>query len=91
MIQLEYWLNGDWREVIRYDHDRDAAGGHDITTEGLHRDAYRDGEKHSVEQVTGPIPANKGFNAAEADLHENAEEYIKRFESWHGIKNGANL
>jgi len=31
MIQLEYWLEGDWREVVRYDHDRDAAGGHYIT------------------------------------------------------------
>jgi len=58
---------------------------------GLHRDVYRDGEKHSIEQVTGPIPANEGFTAAEADLHENAERYIKRFESWHGINNGANL
>jgi hypothetical protein len=36
MIQLEYWLEGDWREVVRYDHDRDTAGGHDITEEGLH-------------------------------------------------------
>jgi putative transposase len=35
MIQLEYWLEGDWREVVRYDHDHDAPGGHDITEEGL--------------------------------------------------------
>jgi hypothetical protein len=91
MIQLEYWLDGDWREVVRYDHDRDATGGHDITTDGLHRDIYRNGEKHRVEQVTGPMPANEGFNAAEEDLHDNAETYIRRFESWHGIKNGTNL
>ena len=26
MIQLEYWLEGDWRGVVRYDHDRDAPG-----------------------------------------------------------------
>jgi len=91
MIQLEYWLDGAWREVVRYDHDRDAAGGHDITTEGLHLDVYRDGDKHRLEQITGPIPANEGFTAAEADLHENAEQYIRRFESWHGINNGANL
>ena len=91
MIQLEYWLGGEWHEVVRYDHDRDAAGGHDITTEGLHRDIYRDDEKYRTEQVTGPIPANKGFNAAEEDLQDNAEGYIKRFESWHGIKNGTSL
>jgi len=58
---------------------------------GLHRDVYRDGDKHRLEQITGPIPANEGFTAAEADLHENAEQYIRRFESWHGINNGANL
>ena len=77
--------------MVRYDHDRDAAGGHDITTDGLHQDVYRDGEKHRVERVTGPISANEGFNAAEEDLQQNAERYIRRFESWHGIKNGTSL
>ena len=91
MVQLEYWLDGDWREVVRYDHDRDAEGGHDITTEGLHHDVYRDGEKERTERVTGPIPADEGFNHAEDDLAKNAEEYTKRFESWHDIKNGTNL
>jgi hypothetical protein len=33
VIQLEYWLDGDWREVVRYDHDHDAPGGHDVTEE----------------------------------------------------------
>lgn len=90
MIQLEYWLAGEWREVVRYDHDRDSVGGHDITTAGLHRDIYRHGKKVRVEQVTGPIPANEGLNAAEEDLQENAEAYIKRFESWHEINDGTN-
>jgi hypothetical protein len=36
MVQLEYWLDGDWREIIRYDHDQVAPGGHDIIEEGLH-------------------------------------------------------
>jgi len=79
-----------WREVVRYDHDRDSAGGHDITTDGLHRDIYRHGAKDRVEQVTGPIPANEGFNAAEEDLQENAEAYIRRFESWHEINDETN-
>jgi hypothetical protein len=43
VTQLEYWHNGDWRAVVRYDHDADAEGGHDVTEEGLHRDVYRDG------------------------------------------------
>ena len=31
--------------------DRDAAGGHDITEEGLYRDSYRDGENIRIEEV----------------------------------------
>lgn len=84
-VQLEYWFDGDWEEVVRYDHDATAAGGHDVTTEGLHRDVYREGEKIAVERVTLPIPANEGFNYAEADLKENAQQYINRFERWHDI------
>jgi len=91
MIQLEYWLEGDWREVVRYDHDRDAPGGHNITEEGLHRDVYRDGEKIRSEDVSPPIPANEGFDAAEEDLRENVEGVIKRFEKWHGVKDRSDL
>lgn len=65
MTQLEYWLDGDWQAIVRYDHDRDAPGGHDITKEGLHLDIYRDGTKVRTERVTGPIPANDGFEVAE--------------------------
>lgn len=85
MAQLEYWLDGGWKEVVRYDHDKYAKGGHDITSEGLHRDVFRDGEKYEVVEVTGPIPAGKGFDAAEEDLHENVQRYIERFETWHNI------
>lgn len=91
MIQLEYWLEGDWREVVRYDHDRDTPGGHDITEDGLHRDVYRDGEKLRSEKVSPPIPANQGFDAAEEDLQENAEGFIKRFEQWHGVNDKSDL
>jgi hypothetical protein len=86
MVQLEYWLDSDWREIVRYDHARDAPGGHDITEEGLHRDVFRDGEKVETVQVSGPIPANEGFNYAEDDLRKDAEHYTKRFEQWHDIK-----
>jgi len=85
VAQLEYWLDGGWKEVVRYDHDKYAKGGHDITSEGLHRDVFRDGEKYEVVEVTGPIPAGKGFDAAEEDLHENVQRYIERFETWHNI------
>lgn len=91
MTQLEYWLSGDWRAVVRYDHDAVAPGGHDITDEGLHRDVYRDGEKVDTVQVTPPIPANDGFDFAEEDLAKNAERYIKRFEQWHDIRDRTDL
>jgi len=85
MIQLEYWLDGNWRVVVRYDYDRHAPGGHDITDEGLHLDVYRDGAKVRTERVTGPIPATDGFDGAEADFRENAKRYVRRFERWHDI------
>jgi len=71
----------DWREVVRYDHDCDASGGHDATEDGLHRD----GEKHREEAVSPPIPANEGFDHAEEDLRENVERFVRRFERWHGV------
>lgn len=85
MVQLEYWLEGDWCEVVRYDHDRDAPGGHNVADEGLHRDVYRDGEKLRSEEVSPPISANEGFDAAEEDLRENIEGFVNRFERWHGV------
>jgi len=91
MIQLEYWLDGEWVEVVRYDHDASAEGGHDVTEEGLHRDVYREGAKLRSESVSGPIPANDAFEHAEEDLRENAERFIKRFEQWHDIRDRTNL
>jgi hypothetical protein len=91
MVQLEYWLDGKWRPVVRYDHDRDAEGGHDITEEGLHMDVYRNGEKLRSEDITGPIPAAEGFDYAEEDLRENVQQYIKRYERWHDIRDGSSL
>ena len=85
VIQLEYWLDGDWHEVVRYDHDRDAPGGHDVTEAGLDRDVYRDGEKHRTEEVSPPVPANEAFDYAEEDLREHVEAFVKRFERWHGV------
>jgi len=91
VVQIEYWLDGGWQAVVRYDHDEDAEGGHDVTEEGLHRDIYRDREKIRTEGVTGPLPANKAFEYAEEDLKEHAEEYVRRFEKWHGVKDRTDL
>ncbi|PSP91602.1 hypothetical protein BRC87_02515 [Halobacteriales archaeon QS_4_66_20] len=43
------------------------------------------------EEVSPPIPANDGFDAAEEDLCGNVEGLIKRFETWHGVKDRSNL
>jgi len=77
VIQLEYWLDGDWREVVRYDHDRDAPGGLDVTEEGLHRDVYPDGERCRTEDVSQPIPANEAFDYAEEDLREHIKQLLR--------------
>jgi hypothetical protein len=89
MIQVEYWFDGDWRIVVRYDHDQASPGGHDVPSEGLHRDIYRDGKKYRTEEISGPIPANRGFDVAEEDLRENIERFVRRFEQWHGVKDGS--
>lgn len=91
MVRIEYWLDGDWRAVVRYDHDEDAEGGHDVTEEGLHRDIYRDGDKVRSEEVTGPLPANLAFEHAEEELKQHTEGYVRRFERRHGVKDRSNL
>ena len=90
LVQLEYWHNGAWQEVVRYDHDRDATGGHDVSSEGLHRDEFRDGEKFRTVRVLERIAPKAAFEYAEEDLSENLELYTQRFEEWHDVKEGEN-
>lgn len=85
MVQLEYWIDGEWCEVVRYDHDPDSAMGHDVTEEGLHMDVYRDGEQIDTEYVTGPLPADVAIDTAEEHLSEHLKQFVQRFEQWHGI------
>lgn len=85
VVQLEYWINDEWREVVRYDHDPESEMGHDVTEEGLHMDIYRDGKKEDTEYVTGPIPADVAIDTAEEHLSEHLERYVRRFEQWHAI------
>lgn len=86
VVQLEYWIGGEWKEVVRYDHDCNTEGGHDVTKEGLHIDVYRDGEKVDMESVTGPLPAGIAMDAAEEHLEDHLIQYVRRFEQWHGIR-----
>lgn len=84
-VQLEYRLGDGWAEVVRFDHDEDAEGGHDVTDEGVHMDVYRDGEKIRTEQVAGPMPAGEALDFAEDHLAEELERLIRRFEQWHNL------
>ena len=88
VVQLEYWLDGAWRQVVRYDHDPDAPDemAHDVRTEGLHVDVYRDGVKERTRRISGPLPANVAFNSAEEHLHEHLQDIVERYERWHGIR-----
>ena len=81
VVQLEYRHDGEWRPVVRYDHD-----GHDVNEEGLHIDIYRHGEKHATEYITAPLPAGVALDAAEDHLAENLERFLKRYERWHEIR-----
>lgn len=90
VVQLECLINpeaDEWAVVVRYDHDAEgsAEATHDVTEDGLHIDIYRDGEKIDSHELTPPLPANDALNAAEEHLAEHLEEYIRRFERWHGI------
>ena len=87
VVQLEYCVEGEWREVVRYDHDPASVFGHDVTEEGLHIDVYRDDEQYRTEYVAPPMPAGVALDRAEDHLSNNLETFTTRFEQWHGIRN----
>jgi len=87
VLQLEYCLDGEWQEVVRYDHDPAGEFGHDVNEEGLHIDVYRDGEQYRTEYVAPPMPAGLALDRAEDHLGENLKGFTNRFEKWHGIRN----
>jgi hypothetical protein len=88
-VQLEYNVDDEWVEVVRYDHDPAAPDevAHDVAKEGLHVDIYCEGEKHATEFITGPLPPGLALDHAEDHLAKNLKRYVKRFEEWHGIRN----
>lgn len=49
-------MNGDWNQVVRFDHNPANPNGHDITEEGLHMDVYRDSEKVWVKDDFPAVP-----------------------------------
>lgn len=86
VLQIEYRIGDEWLEVVRFDHDATGSAAHDVSKDGVHMDAYRDGEKYRRVEVFPPMNAGDALNFAEAHLAEHAERYVKRFEKWHGIR-----
>lgn len=86
LVQLEYRLDDEWAEVVRFDHDPTGDQSHDVTREGVHMDVYRDGEKIRSPEIFPPMPANAALTSAEEHLTRHGKRYITRFEEWHGIK-----
>jgi len=82
MIQIEYLLDGEWTEVVRFDHDPESDHGHDVTKEGVHMDVYRDGEKIRQEEVFPSMSASDALTFAEEHLKQHGQRYINRFEQW---------
>lgn len=87
VVQLEYYVESEWREVVRYDHAPASEFGHDVTEDGLHIDVYRDGKQYRTEYVAPPMPAGLALDRAEDHLSNNLEGFTSRFEQWHGIRN----
>lgn len=85
VVQLEYFHDGCWWEVVRYDHDGTGGGcfTHDVTEEGLHIDVFRYGRKVTTEYISPPIPAAVALNLAEEHLTQNVEYFLDRFKRWH--------
>jgi hypothetical protein len=84
-IQLEYWLDGQWLEAVRFDHDPDTEFGHDITEDGLHMDIYRNGQKHRVKDDFPPVELNRAPRYCTTYIREHADRLIRRFEQWHNV------
>lgn len=84
-VQLEYWLDGEWHQVVRFDHDPASRFGHDVTEEGLHMDVYRDGEKYHVVADFPTVELNRAPRYCTAYIREHADRLLRRFERWHNV------
>jgi len=89
VVQLEYYHDGQWRAVVRYDHDESAENthSHDVTKEGLHIDIFRNGEKYATEYIAPAQSGATALNRVEDHLANNLQRFIDRYEQWHGLTN----
>lgn len=85
LVQLEYWLDGEWLEVVRFDHNPNTGFGHDITEDGLHMDIYRDDQKYRMKDDFPPVELNRAPRYCTTYIREHADRLIRRFERWHNV------
>jgi hypothetical protein len=74
--------NGEPSPVVGFDHDeRGQRTPHDVLTEGLHMDVYRNAEKHTVITDFPPVySAEEALSTAVRHARTNAPRYVSRFE-----------
>lgn len=83
LVQLEYWHAGEWLQVARFEHDARGPDYRNVERAGLHLDIHHpDGRQ--VAKITDwpPLPANEAMGVADDYLHEQAEPFVRRFETW---------
>ena len=85
LVQLERLVEGEWREVVRFDHDEAGALSHDVDVEGLHMDIYRDEEKYLVRDDFPPMRLNNAAAYAQAYIESEADRLLRRFDQWHNL------
>lgn len=93
VVQLEYDIaavdidpdQSDWRVVARFDHDATSGGGHDVASEGLHLDVYRDGERYARLHGFPDLPLGRAMRYCERYLRNHSDRLLARFEAWHAI------
>lgn len=85
VIQLERSIEGDWKQVVRFDHNPENPNGHDITKEGLHMDVYRNGDKARVKDDFPPVPLSDAPRYCILYVEQHADQLLRRFEQWHNL------
>ena len=85
LVQLEYDMADGWTPIVRSDHNPPGTYGHDVESQGVHIDLYRDGEKVEERTIAPPMPSNAALNLVEEHLVENYKQHVRRFEQWHNL------
>lgn len=83
IVQLEYWHAGEWLQVARFEHRSDGKSYQNVERSGLHLDLHHpDGTQVSKLTYWQPQPSDEAMDTAEKYLRQNAETFLRRFETW---------